>query len=150
MTTHILKTWPVYFDAIKRGEKTFECRLNDRGFQAGDVVVLQRTYESDKHCVEYEYAPLSPPRAKHELRFKIGYVLHGFGIVENWCVFSLLPMGCVESDADEDKLRRAGWYKPNPNVDGWNLNSSKKGRHEFVHVPRHYALDYLKEGHEQA
>ena len=85
MTTHHLKTWPVYFDAVARGEKTFEGRRDDRGFQNGDIVVLQRTYEDSPWSVEYP---------KRELTFRIGFVLHGgsFGIADGWCVFSLLPV----------------------------------------------------------
>lgn len=40
MATHNLKTWPAYFAAIDRGEKTFEVRINDRGFARGDRLVL--------------------------------------------------------------------------------------------------------------
>ena len=93
MTEHKLKTWPVYFDAVKRGEKTFEGRKNDRGFQKGDIVVLQRTYDGDdgdRWNVERDYVN---GKVKHELRFRIGFVLQGgqFGIEPGYCVFSLLP-----------------------------------------------------------
>ena len=40
MTEHFLKILPEYYDAVKRGEKTFEVRFNDRGFEKGDVLVL--------------------------------------------------------------------------------------------------------------
>lgn len=93
MTTHKLKSWPVYFDAVKRGEKTFEGRRDDRGFQKGDRVILMRTYEEYPHNVEA--APVGSGRdAMHELHFEIGWVLHGgqFGIEDGWCVFSLLPI----------------------------------------------------------
>ena len=53
MTEHKLKCWPVYFDAIERGEKNFEVRRDDRGFQKGDIIELQRTYPDRLHCVEY-------------------------------------------------------------------------------------------------
>ena len=29
MTEHVLKCWPQYFDAVKRGEKNFEVRRDD-------------------------------------------------------------------------------------------------------------------------
>ena len=35
--THELKTLPKYFDAIVVGEKTFEVRRDDRGFQKGPL-----------------------------------------------------------------------------------------------------------------
>lgn len=93
MTEHVLKTWPVYFDAVARGEKTFEGRRNDRGFQAGDTVVLQRTDEVDTWAVELD----DRGRPAHEMRFKVGFVLTGgqFGIAEGWCVFSLLPISPI-------------------------------------------------------
>lgn len=40
MTTHTLKTNQVYWDAVRNGDKTFEARRNDRGFQTGDRLVL--------------------------------------------------------------------------------------------------------------
>lgn len=46
MKTHVLKIWPVYFDLIDLGEKTFELRPEDReaGFHHGDILRL-REYE---------------------------------------------------------------------------------------------------------
>lgn len=38
--THELKVQPPYFDALLSGDKTFELRRNDRGFQRGDRLRL--------------------------------------------------------------------------------------------------------------
>jgi len=40
MTQHVLKTVEPYFSAVVAGEKTFEARRNDRGFQKGDTLIL--------------------------------------------------------------------------------------------------------------
>jgi len=40
--THELKTLAPYWDAVASGDKTFEVRHNDRGFQRGDTLVLTR------------------------------------------------------------------------------------------------------------
>lgn len=40
MAEHKLKIERPYYDAIKRGDKTFEVRRDDRGFQKGDILVL--------------------------------------------------------------------------------------------------------------
>jgi len=39
--THELKTWPKFFQAIWDGRKTFEVRVDDRGFREGDVLDLR-------------------------------------------------------------------------------------------------------------
>lgn len=39
---HILKCWPNYWDAISDGEKNFDVRRDDRGFQKGDFLILQK------------------------------------------------------------------------------------------------------------
>ena len=41
MQVHYLKIWPVFFDRVVSGEKTFEIRRNDRDFSAGDMLCLQ-------------------------------------------------------------------------------------------------------------
>lgn len=38
---HELKIWPKYFDVVRRGDKPFEVRKNDRSFAVGDTLVLQ-------------------------------------------------------------------------------------------------------------
>ena len=38
---HWLKTWPVYFQALWDGRKTFEIRKNDRDFKPHDILVLK-------------------------------------------------------------------------------------------------------------
>lgn len=38
---HELKIWPEFFKPVLTGEKTFEIRKDDRGYRAGDVLVLK-------------------------------------------------------------------------------------------------------------
>lgn len=38
---HDLKCYPNYFEALKDGSKTFECRYNDRDFKVGDELLLR-------------------------------------------------------------------------------------------------------------
>lgn len=90
MQEHIVKAWPQYFDAVKRGEKPFEVRRDDRGYQKGDVIVLQRTSETSPYYVEYDYRG----RVKNELRKRITYILTGgqFGIEPGHVVMGLADL----------------------------------------------------------
>ncbi len=40
MTTHDVKSWTHFFQAILAGEKTHDLRLNDRDYKVGDVLRL--------------------------------------------------------------------------------------------------------------
>jgi hypothetical protein len=81
---HTLKLVQPYFDAVKRGDKLFEVRRNDRFFQCGDTVTLRCWHA--RSCTFETKEP--------NLTFKIGPVLQGgrFGIEPGYCVFSLLPV----------------------------------------------------------
>jgi len=85
--THELKTRPVYFDAVVRGEKTFEVSRDDRGFQKGDLVRLLRTSVRSPHQVDYDYHG----KPNHEITCEISYVLTGgqFGIEPGYVVLGL-------------------------------------------------------------
>lgn len=78
---HRLKTHPAPFDAIMRGEKTFEFRRDDRGFEEGDKVSLTR-FDPEK----------GPDYTAPCIVADIGFLLRGpaFGIPQGYCVFSLL------------------------------------------------------------
>jgi hypothetical protein len=78
---HELKTWPVYFGPIVRGEKRFEVRLDDRDFQTGDTVRL-REYDT-----QGGYTGCA-------LTLRIGYVLRGF--LPEYVVFQLEPNDAPE------------------------------------------------------
>jgi len=82
MTIHELKILPPFFEAVKSGKKTFETRDNsDRGFQAGDTVVLR----------EWVRGAIQGAYTGAELTFKIGYVSDYYQR-SGYVVFSLLPV----------------------------------------------------------
>lgn len=83
---HKVKAWPQYFDAVQRGEKPFEVRRDDRGYQRGDILVLQRTKAEAPYYIEYDL-----DRKPVEVRKRITYVLTGgqFGIEPGYVVLGL-------------------------------------------------------------
>lgn len=67
---HYLKTWPQFFDAVSRGDKNFEVRKDDRAFQAGDTLFLER------------YDPKEPPGGpwqQQPIERRVTFVLRGGG-----------------------------------------------------------------------
>jgi hypothetical protein len=89
MKEHILKTWADYWDAIERGEKPFEVRRDDRGFQKGDVLVLRRMVKHHTHgWIEDRSHSDNRP---HDLHRKVTYILTGgqFGIEPGFVVMGL-------------------------------------------------------------
>ena len=78
--THKLKIRESFADAITVGEKTFEVRENDRGFQKGDRVCFTVI---DSLNVPLARHPL------HEMTFEITYVLSGWGIKDGYVVFGI-------------------------------------------------------------
>jgi len=63
MKNHNLKTWPEFYQAVIRGEKTFEVRLNDRGYEVGDTLTLQ------------EFDPAKQEYTGNEIVKQVPYIL---------------------------------------------------------------------------
>jgi hypothetical protein len=47
VSRHELKTWPLYWQQVHDGAKTFELRKDDRGFRVGDDLVLREFDSKD-------------------------------------------------------------------------------------------------------
>lgn len=47
MTTHELKTWPEPFAQVASGEKVYEIRKDDRGYEVGDLLQLKEFDPAD-------------------------------------------------------------------------------------------------------
>ena len=78
MTTHSLKTWPLYFEAILDGSKTFEIRSSDdRIFSVGDALILQ---EWDWETQIY---------TGRLIMKKVTFVMSGFGLKDAFVALGL-------------------------------------------------------------
>ena len=80
---HRIKILSSFADAVYSGNKTFEIRKNDRGYQKGDIVEFIVMHEDG---VEYLDHPLS------KKRYEITYVMSGWGIENGCCVFGIKPV----------------------------------------------------------
>lgn len=95
MTVHKLKCLDPFFDAVKRGEKTFEVRRDDRGLNRGDTVVLLRVGKTQFYENAYKRSVNDSGGCSRDeaesIERRIGWVLTGgqFGIEPGYVVFSL-------------------------------------------------------------
>lgn len=92
MAEHIVKSHPTYFDACKRGDKRFEVRRDDRGYQKGDILVQRRC------CDDRPWEPIWPKRPENELRHRIAWILTGgqYGIEPGYVVMQLEDIEAAE------------------------------------------------------
>ena len=78
--THEIKIQKEYAQAVYLGEKTFEVRINDRGYQKGDLVVFE--------VMKGQYRDLTHPL--NDMIFEITYVLGSFvGLAPNYVAFAI-------------------------------------------------------------
>lgn len=78
--THELKLYEDFADAVLCGDKNFEVRKNDRGFQKGDLVKFRVIDRAMKIATGH---PLD------DETFEITYVLNGWGIEDRYVVFGI-------------------------------------------------------------
>lgn len=82
---HKIKIQKSYADAIVEGRKTFEVRLNDRRYNAGDFVQFQ--------VVEQRLSVLCSTTHKlNSMQFVITYVYSGKGLDPQYVVFGIKPI----------------------------------------------------------
>lgn len=83
MKTHKIKILKDFADAVYAGDKTFEIRKNDRGYQKGDIVVF-KAMEDTMFTI--------PDHPINKTKYMITYVLNGWGIKEDYVVFGIKRM----------------------------------------------------------
>lgn len=77
--THTLKILDTFAEAVLMGDKSFEIRENDRGFQKGDHIKFQP--------VGKDGLPIR--HAISEKEYKIIYVLSGWGLKDGYVALAL-------------------------------------------------------------
>ena len=77
MSVHELRTWPIYFQPVLDGQKTFEKRIWDRDYKVGDTLVLK------------EWDPKTQEYTGRELDAVVTYILDGeLALDKIWCHMS--------------------------------------------------------------
>jgi len=85
--THELKTDPDAFDAVVRGQKTFEIRRDDRGYKVGDTLILRRTKHTGVQMNEGYQLIYTGEREQRN----VTHILRGpvYGLEGGWVIMSL-------------------------------------------------------------
>lgn len=78
-TIHELKIQEEFADAVYVGDKTFEIRLNDRGFKKGDLIKFQAI----DNIKSKTYHPIN------YLLYEITYVINGWGLKEEYVALAI-------------------------------------------------------------
>lgn len=91
--THKIKIQKEYAQAVYLGEKTFEVRCNDRGYQKGDLVEFQ----------VMDGAMERPTHPLNDMTYQITYVLGSFvGLAPNYVAFAIKDVTAQKKGADDD------------------------------------------------
>lgn len=87
MRTHEIKLDKEFCDVVLSGEKNFEIRKNDRGYQKGDMIRFiptdGRRLQFDDENIEMYQHPIS------NKMYIITYVLSGWGIKEGYVALGI-------------------------------------------------------------
>ena len=81
MKIHEIKIYESYADAVLSGEKTFEIRNNDRGYQKGDRLKFK--------VVEYGSLLHKSLHELNEKEYEITYVHSGLGMKEGYVALAI-------------------------------------------------------------
>lgn len=91
---HELKIKRSFAEAILLGDKTFELRINDRGYQKGDLIKFS-ILDSERDIYEKVRVEIN---LQMQL-FEITYVLNGWGLEPGYVAFAIKP---VEAQTEAD------------------------------------------------
>ena len=84
--THKIKIDEEFADAVLCGDKNFEIRKNDRGYQKGDHVIF------DVVDISVDISICGATHLDHplnDLEFEITYVLNGWHVEQDYVVFGI-------------------------------------------------------------
>lgn len=79
---HRIKLLEDFAEAVLNGDKSFEIRKNDRGYQKGDTVIF-RVVERNNPTFEVATSPLNGRL------FEITYVISGWGLQDGYVAFGI-------------------------------------------------------------
>ena len=92
--THEIKLGKEYCDSVLYGDKKFEVRYNDRGYQTGDSIKFKPV---DR------FGEINHPIA--DKLYRITYIHSGMGLEKDWVVFAIEDIGFEPPKVREELCR---------------------------------------------
>lgn len=77
MKTHELKIWPIHYEPVASGKKKAELRINDRGYEAGDMLLMR------------EWEPAISSYTGRSIAARVTHVLQGNPLPETVAMLSI-------------------------------------------------------------
>ena len=91
---HEIKIEHDYADSVHLGDKNFEVRFNDRGYQKGDIVRFLPLGKDSHTSIDTRH-PL------YRKEYEITYVVGSFrGLADGYVAFGITPINSGESDTE--------------------------------------------------
>lgn len=133
---HELKILPVYFNEVKKGNKTFELRKNDRNYSVGDILVLKEWW-SDLNIYSGKM-----------VKRRVSYIFYGgsYGLDEGYCIlglentddkYTIWSLRTKLAETREVAFRYAMWWllELKGFEDGMDLKMSTEHTDKIRHMP---------------
>ncbi len=90
---HELKILPQYFQAVKSGEKTFELRKDDRGFQVEDVLMLKEFNLQEKYeTIEGAETYFSGRKILKQINYILKDESENMGLNKDYAILGIKPI----------------------------------------------------------
>jgi len=108
VTTHELKIISEYFMEVKSGKKPFEVRVNDRGFNVGDVLILKEWLPNEQKFSGREDVKIITYILDNEAYCKPGYVIMALKGIrqEEGCKFKGVNELLKKVDSEIEEARK--------------------------------------------
>lgn len=92
MKLHNLRILPKYYEKVLSGEKTFEIRKDDRGFEVGDKLILKEYIPGYRDLTGFEEVIIDEKYTGREVQKEISYVLKDaevYGLKRGFCILAI-------------------------------------------------------------
>ena len=151
---HELKILPQYFQAVKSGEKTFELRKDDRGFQVGDILMLKEFNLNEKYeTIEGAETYFSGRKILRQINYILKDETESMGLNKGYAILGIKP---IDEDAElEWKSNMIEWGEIHcPMMDKYTMTYYPSGMPAYDSVTNPFInedgeLYYYKYDHDE-